>query len=64
MISFYLCSLIGCMFVGSFVMYSAYLADERKRFARLHLRSLVRRQVKRPLTAQRRRFVPYALSYL
>lgn len=62
MIALYLFSLIGCMFIGSFVMYSAYLANEQKRVVQFRQRSMERRHQRQPLAVQLRRFVPYALS--
>ena len=37
------------MFIGSFAMYSAYLADEQKRVAQFRQRSMERRRHRRPL---------------
>lgn len=60
MITLYMSSLIGCMFIGSFAIYLAYISNEQKRVAQLRQRSMVRPR-RRPLAAPPRRFVPYAL---
>ena len=62
MIALYLFSLIGFMFVGSFVMYSAYLSNDQKRLVRFRQRSMERHRRRRPQGVQHRRFVPYAFS--
>ena len=62
MIALYLFSLIGFMFVGSFIMYFSYLADEQKRVSQYRQRSMRRRRRQRHLAARHRQFVPYALS--
>ena len=62
MIALYLSYLIGFVFIGSFVMYSSYIANEQKRVAQFRQRSMQRRRRRRSSSAQSRRFVPYALS--
>lgn len=64
MIALYLSYLIGFVFIGSFVMYSSYLANEQKRVAQFRQRSVAQfrqrsmERRRRPIAAQRRRFVP------
>ena len=60
MLTLYLSSLIGGMFVGSFAVYFAYISNEQKRVTKLRQRSLERPRRRSPV-APPRRFVPYAM---
>jgi len=60
MLTLYLSSLIGCMFIGSFAIYFSYLNNEQKRVAHYRRRSMQRRRP-RPPAAPPRQFVPYAM---
>jgi hypothetical protein len=59
MITLYLPSMIGCMFVGSFVIFSVYATNQQKRVTQFRLRTIKHRR--RPLAATPRRFVPSAM---